>query len=110
LSRLKPDTGDGIDDAMNRVLGAEQAAREGVAGCRDEAEAIVARAEADARAIARRAERRIRAAHGIADRGIARALAELGQAETSADATAPDPARIDAIVARLARELTGPEP
>jgi vacuolar-type H+-ATPase subunit H len=110
LSRLKPDSDGGVDDAMNRVLGAEKAARDRVAACRDEAEAIVARAETEARAIARRAERRIRAAHTIADKGIGQALAELSRPEVSGDAAAPDAARVDAVVARLARELTEPGP
>jgi len=102
------DNGRGVDDAMNRVLAAEEAAREAVAGCRREAEAIVARAETEARAISLRAERRIRAARGIADRGVERALAELGASEPPEQPAAPAPQRIEAVVAWLAGELTGP--
>ena len=94
------DNGRGVDDAMNRVLAAEEAARE--------AEAIVARAETEARAISLRAERRIRAARGIADRGVERALAELGASEPPEQPAAPAPQRIEAVVAWLAGELTGP--
>lgn len=107
---MKPgaQSGGGIDDAMNRVLGAEQAAREAVAACREEADAMVARAEAAASAISDRAGRRIRAAHRIADRGVERALAELQSSASAAEVPAPDAERIEGLVAQLARELIEP--
>lgn len=109
MKRRAADPEPGIDDAMNRVLAAEQAAREAVEGCRRQADMIISRAEATARAVSSRAERRMRLAHGIADRGIERAMSELRSAESASPEGSPDPARIDAIVVRLARELTEPE-
>ena len=100
----------GIDDAMNRVLAAEQAARDAVDGCRRQADAIITGAEAAARDVSSRAERRMRLAHGIADRGIERALSALRSAESASPESPPDPGRIDAVVGRLARELTEPDP
>lgn len=101
-----------VDEAMNRVLAAEQEARAAVAACRAEAEAVLARAEVHARRITHRAERRMRAAQRIADNGINRALAALhDDADGAAEAVvAPDQARLDAVVAALVRELTGSPP
>jgi regulator of protease activity HflC (stomatin/prohibitin superfamily) len=100
-----------VDLAINRVLGAEAEARDAIADCRRQAEALLARAEADARRIAERAERRIRDAQAIADRGIARALAALRESAAAEPGVgAPDAERLEATVARLARELTEPPP
>jgi regulator of protease activity HflC (stomatin/prohibitin superfamily) len=110
MKRSTADPEPGIDDAMNRVLAAEQAARDAVDGCRRQADAIITGAEAAARAVSSRAERRMRLAHGIADRGIERALSALRSAESTSPESLPDPGRIDAVVARLARELTEPDP
>jgi regulator of protease activity HflC (stomatin/prohibitin superfamily) len=99
-----------VDAVFNRVLAAEQEARDAVAACRREADEIVAQAERDARRIARRGDHRIRKGHAIADRSIARALADLhGPAAARADLApdlAPDPELVAELTARLARELT----
>lgn len=99
-----------VDEAMNRVLAAEQEARQAVEDCREEAAAILSAAEETAAAIERRTERRIRAAHQIADQAVERALAELaGTRPVGSDALAPpaDPERIGRAVATLADEIIG---
>ncbi|KAA6184955.1 hypothetical protein F2Q65_10470 [Thiohalocapsa marina] len=104
-----------VDVAFNRVLAAEQAAREAVASCRQAAADRIARAEQDVRAIGARADARIRRAHAVADRGIACALAQLRQ--PGSDAADPEASPADAppqaelvqrLVTALARELTEP--
>jgi cell division septum initiation protein DivIVA len=97
-----------VDEVFNRVLAAEQEAREAVAACRLEADAIIARGEREARRIARRADRRMRNAHTIVDRSIERALAELQRPSAAGVDAAPDPELVSEVTARLARELTGP--
>lgn len=97
-----------VDAAFNRILRAEQDAREAVAACRRQAEAIIAQAEQAVRTIVDRSEERIRGAHATADRGIERALAALRAPLDN------EPARVDASNAEeaaavaevLARELT----
>jgi cell division septum initiation protein DivIVA len=97
-----------VDEVFNRVLAAEQEAREAVAACRLEADAIIARGEREARRIARRADRRMRNAHAIVDRSIERALAELQRPAAAGTDAAPDPELVSEVAARLARELMGP--
>jgi regulator of protease activity HflC (stomatin/prohibitin superfamily) len=100
--------GQSVDAAFNRVLRAEQDARDAVSACAREAEAIATRAEQRSRAIVARAERRIRNAHAIADRGVARALAALrvpAEREAALDPL-PTPEQAQALAAALARELT----
>jgi F0F1-type ATP synthase membrane subunit b/b' len=106
--RQAASSGRSVDAAFNRVLAAEEQAREVIEDCRRRAAAELAEAERRAEAIAERADRRIRLAHSIADRGIKRMLAEM-------DAQPPDrmptdgqtAARVDALAARLADELIG---
>jgi vacuolar-type H+-ATPase subunit H len=95
-----------VDAVFNRVLAAEQEARDAVAACRREADEIVAQAERDARRIARRGDHRIRKGHAIADRSIERALADLQRPAAARADPAPDPELVAALIARLARELT----
>ncbi len=100
--------GQSVDAAFNRILRAEQDAREAVAACRRQADAIIVEAEQAARTIVNRSEERIRGAHAIADRGIERALAALRtplDSETSR-VDAPSAEEVAALVEILARELT----
>ena len=100
-----------VDLAINRVLGAEAAARDAIAECLRQADALLAQAEADARRIGERAERRIRNAHNTADAGIAGALKALrASAAPHAGIAAFGAERLEAVVARLAQELTEPAP
>lgn len=96
-----------VDAAINQVLAAEQSARAAVEQCRLEAEALVAAATARARDISAAGERRVRLAHRLADRGIERALAALRDTGTGEEPPPPPaPARVQALVTRLAAELT----
>ena len=103
---------DRVDAAFNRVLAAETRAREQVEGCRTQATALLAAAEERARRIVRRADRRLRRAHGIADAGVARALADLkaAGAETEPE-EAPEEmlARLDQAIDALVSEIITPE-
>jgi hypothetical protein len=99
-----------VDQAMNRVLAAEQEARQAVEATRAQAAAIVAAAEETAAAIGRRAERRIRGAHQIADRAVERALAELaGTRPVGSESSAPaaDAGGLARAVSALADEIVG---
>ena len=73
---------DSVDRAMNRVLLAEQEARDAVEQCRAEAARIIAEAEERARGFSQRAERRIKLAHRIADRAVERALQGLSGSDS----------------------------
>lgn len=99
-----------VDEAMNRVLAAEQEARQAVDACRHEAAALVAAAEERAVRIARNAERRIKAAHRIADEAVERALAGLAgthAASAGAMPVAMDEAALDRAIAALGDEIIG---
>jgi len=96
--------GQSVDAAFNRILRAEQEAREAVAACRRQADAIILEAEQGARTIVNRSEERIRGAHAIADRGIERALTAL-RAPLDSETSHVDSPRADEVEA-LARELT----
>lgn len=100
-----------VDAAISRVLAAERASRDAIAACRQDAEQIVAEAEAAAAAVGRRGEARARASHAIADRGIERALDALRKPLPREDEVALRPAsdRLDAVIQRLAREMTAME-
>jgi hypothetical protein len=106
-SRLPPET-NSVDHAINRVLGAEAAAREALAACEREAAERLSEAEAQVRSIAQRAERRMQRAQRIADRGIDRALAELRSPLPDAGSRAPlsEDSRVIQVAAALADELT----
>jgi hypothetical protein len=109
--RQSSDDAERVDAAFNRVLKAETEAQRALEDCRKQAAQQIAAAEQDARAISRRAERRIAAAHRIADRGVERALESLAQpAGASREPDRASPARIDALAAALAAELTDGNP
>lgn len=99
-----------VDAAFNRVLRAEQQAREAIDACRRQAQAELADAERTAREIAQRTDRRIRDAHRIADLGIGRRLARIAETRTGTEPeTDFEAERVDALAALLAAELTGSE-
>jgi hypothetical protein len=98
---------------MNKVLAAEQRAREAVEQCRRQANALVAKEEERARRLARRTERRIKAAHRIADKAVERSLRELGRGEVSGEPGTgidTEDARVRRAVARLVEEIIGSHP
>jgi uncharacterized membrane protein YccC len=109
--RQSSDDAERVDAAFNRVLKAEAEAQRALEDCRKRAAEQIAAAEQEARAIQSRAERRIAAAHRIADQGIERALDSLARhASARPDPDTPPRARIDALVAALAAELTDGDP
>ena len=99
-----------IDEAIGRVLQAEQAARAAVAQCARDADALLQQARESARAITERAAARIARAQGWAQARLRTRLAGIEQARAllsePAAAEAPPAARLDAVIARLAEELT----
>jgi len=101
-----------VDEAMNRVLRAEQEARAAVEGCRAEAAAIVTAGEERAKRIVQAADRRIRAAHRLADQAVERAVKDLlgVQPEVAASALEGGGDRLDRAVAALADEIIGARP
>lgn len=99
------------DTAIERILEAEQEAREAVEACRRRADELVDQGLVGARRIADRADERIGLVHARADAGIERALARIEQElETLAEQPAVDDAdwrRLDEAVDALVRELLG---
>lgn len=107
-----PESGS-VDDAINHVLAAERDARQVVDECRAEGARILAAAEERARSISQRTEKRIKAAHLIADRQVARALAELrGGPSLSTDngKAVPESERLLGAVDALVDEIIGTGP
>jgi hypothetical protein len=100
-----------VDAAISRVLAVERRSRDAIDACRREAEAIVSEAGSAASAVQNRLETRLRAAHAIADRGIERALDALRKPMPRDDEErlAPPAVDLDAVIQRLARELTSSE-
>jgi hypothetical protein len=98
-----------IDEAMNRVLRAEQEARTAVDACRAEAAAILAAAEERAKRVVQAADRRIRAAHQLADGAVERAVKGLLGAHPEVPPTTLEErsAALDQAVAALADEIIG---
>ena len=80
----KPSETGSVDRAINRILAAEQEARDAVENCRVEAARILSEAEERVREIDRRAERRMRAAQRIADASVARSIQRLRERGSSA--------------------------
>lgn len=108
--RSAVDDSDRLDQAFNRILAAEAEAREAVADCRSQAARLLGEAEAQARRIGDRTDRRLKLVHGIADRAVSRALAELppltdGLAADSLDASTRQ--RLRATIVQLADEIIG---
>ncbi len=104
------DESDRVDQAFNRVLASEAAAREVVEGCRQEATAILAAAEERARRLAKETDRRVRLAHRIADAQVERALSVLLRsvpADTAEDLSAQSLSSLERAIATLADEILG---
>lgn len=102
-----------VDEAIVRVLQAEQSARDAVAQCARDAEGVRQAARVRARAIAERAAERVARVHQWTEARLAAAIGRL-EAERAAlhRPATPDPdepARVDQALERLAAELTGSE-
>jgi hypothetical protein len=102
------------EDAINRVLRAEQRAREKVAQCDSQAAALLAAARERALHVAERTDRRIVGLRMRCERQVAKQVAALGaETETVRRQPAGDDARranLTEAVARLAARLTDGEP
>jgi hypothetical protein len=102
--------GDPVILAIERVLGAEQAAKANLQESRQQAEGLIAAARAHAAAIARRAEARIARLHTAYLQKIDADIAKLQAPEPSAGETADILHRESALLQaanRLAAMLTG---
>jgi vacuolar-type H+-ATPase subunit H len=99
------------DAAINRVLEAERAAQDSIAGCRSNALAILSESRARARAVAERADRRINRLHALSDASLAalrEQLQEQARGLSSAPGLTPElSARLDAALDQLLDELLG---
>jgi vacuolar-type H+-ATPase subunit H len=105
-------TPNGAADApINRVLEAEQRAREAIARCREEATQRVTDARLRARRIEERADRRVSRLRAACQEWTAAQAAKLrGEAEELRSCPAIDEvrrARLEDAIRRLAAELTG---
>jgi len=100
-----------VDDAIVRVLQAEQAARTAVEAYAVQAERIREESRLRARTIAERAAERVARAHGLTDAGIRARIAALNDERAALLDTAADPAeetaRLQRALHRLATELAG---
>lgn len=109
---LRPDTADlAAQQAIERVLEAEDAARAAVEACEAQAANLVTEARQGARRIAERADARIDAMRAAARTRLA---AELAGLDAEAQAAAPLPpetaSRVAAAVEALAARLSGGGP
>jgi len=78
MKSLKGNNDSGAADAaINRVLEAEQTARQEIAQCRRQALKILSQARSRTRAIAQRADRRINRVHALSDTAIQQALKDI---------------------------------
>ncbi len=102
------------DAAINRVLEAEQRAREAIARCREEAAQRVTEARLRARRIEERADRRVSKLRAACQQWTAAQAAKLlAEAEELRSCPAIDEvrrARLDEVIRRLAAKLTGGGP
>jgi ribosome-binding ATPase YchF (GTP1/OBG family) len=100
-----------VDQAIVRVLHAEQSAREAVAQCAVDAEVLRQEARARAHAIAERAAERVARAHRWTDAALRSAVEQLNQQRAALQQPAPpdpdEPARVARALDRLGAELTG---
>ncbi len=107
--RLPP--GEDVEQAINRVLTAEQDARGAVDECRRQSQGMLEAARARSRQIIERSDNYIARARALADVSVERRLAELRTESASfSDAPLVDEARIARVrqlVPLLARELLG---
>jgi hypothetical protein len=99
-----------VDDAIVRVLQAEQSAREAVTQCAAEAERVRQQARARAHVIAERAAERVARVHGWTDDAIRTRVELLNQQRATLQQPSPpdpaEPARLDDALERLAAEMT----
>lgn len=99
------------ENAINRVLEAEQKAREAIARCRSDAARHVTDARLRARRIEERADRRVSKLRAACQQWTgAQAARLLAEAEELRSCPAVDEvrrARLDDVIRRLAAELTG---
>lgn len=99
-----------VDEAIMRVLRAEEAARLGVADDAARAERLREEARQRAHAIAERAALRVARVHGLMDAAIARRLERIGRERAMLKDAPPDEstesARMARALDRLAVELT----
>jgi hypothetical protein len=100
-----------VDQAIVRVLHAEQSAREAVVQCAVDAEVLRQQARARARAIAERAAERVARAHQWTDATLRSEIGRLNQLRAALQQPAPpdpdEPARVELALDRLSAELTG---
>jgi len=100
-----------VEAAIARVLAAERDGREAVDLARRDADALEERARASARALADRTARRIRRIRSAYEARVAAEVAAIDAQAAAHDATeglsAEDTGRLEAVLARLAAELTG---
>jgi hypothetical protein len=100
-----------VDDAIVRVLHAEQSARDGVAQCGASAERERRQARARARAIAERAAERVARVHQRTETAMRTEIARLNEQRAAlrlpAAADPDEPALVARALDRLAAELTG---
>jgi vacuolar-type H+-ATPase subunit H len=90
------------DDAINRVLQAEQTAQADITECRRQALAILREARVRSRAVTERADRRISHIHRLCDAALERELARLA---AEARSLAAPPRLTPELAARLDRAL-----
>jgi len=97
--------------AMNRVLEAEHAAEEAVAGCERQAQALLQAGYTRARRITARTDERISLLRMRSTDRVTRQIEVMERAERAAQQEAspehPQAARLDAIVEELVAELSG---
>ncbi|MCU0935680.1 MAG: hypothetical protein MUF66_06325, partial [Gammaproteobacteria bacterium] len=107
--RLPP--GEDVQQAINRVLTAEQDARGAVDECRRQAQGMLEAARARSRQILERSDDYISRARALADATVERRLAELkAESASFSDASLVDEdriARVRQLVPLLALELLG---
>jgi len=100
-----------VDQAIVRVLHAEQAAREAVAQCALDADRLRQDAKARARAIAERAAERVARVHQWTDAALRSEIQQLNQQRAALQHPAPpdpdEPARVAQALDRLSAELAG---
>jgi hypothetical protein len=103
-----------VEEAMQRVLGAEAEAERAVLRCRAETARILDAARARARHIDQRTDRRISALHRLCAVSTEDRIARLKREEAQRAARARDPDQerrcIEAVALEVAALLTGAEP